>query len=339
MCRSRSQKPRYVPADSSLTPRFSGPRTFMRLPLVESLTDVDAAVIGVPTDDAVSFRSGARFGPEAIRSASVLLRPFDPELKIDLAKALSIIDAGDAPTVPGYQIETLERVADHLVPFHEAGVVPLVLGGDHSIALAELRAAAAVHGPLALVHLDAHADTWDSYYGARYFHGTVFRRAVEEGLIDPARSIQAGMRGTLYGAEDEELSRELGFEVLPWSTLRDGDPSEFGRQVLRRVAGRPVFLSFDIDFVDPAFAPGTGTPEVGGPSSAEVLDLLRSLAGLEVVACDCVEVAPSYDAGGVTAWLAASACHLMLCLIALSPGGGARGESGSRSSPAGHLAR
>jgi agmatinase len=305
----------------------------MRLPLVDSLSEVDVAVIGVPTDDAVSFRSGARFGPEAIRSASVLLRPFDPELEVDLARALSMIDAGDAPTVPGYQIETLERVADHLSRFHEAGVVPLVLGGDHSIALAELRAAAAAHGPLALVHLDAHADTWDTYYGVRYFHGTVFRRAVEEGLIDPARSIQAGMRGTLYGAEDEELSRELGFEVLPWRTLRDGDRCEFGRQVLRRAGDSPVFLSFDIDFVDPAFAPGTGTPEVGGPSSAEALDLLRSLAGLEVVACDCVEVAPSYDPSGATALLAASACHLMLCLIALSPVGGARRDGGSGPSP------
>ena len=334
-----SQAPRYGPADSSLTPRFSGPRTFMRLPLVESFEDVDAAVIGVPTDDAVSFRSGARFGPEAIRSASVLLRPFDPELKVDLAQALSMIDAGDAPTVPGYQIETLERVTDHLLPVHEAGVVPLVLGGDHSIALAELRAAAAVHGPLALVHLDAHADTWDSYFGVRYFHGTVFRRAVEEGLINPARSIQAGMRGTLYGPEDEELSRDLGFEVLPWQELRHRDPSEFGHRVLQRVAGNPVFLSFDIDFVDPAFAPGTGTPEVGGPSSGEALDLLRSLAGLEIIGCDCVEVAPSYDASGATAWLAASACHLMLSLIALSPGGDTRGARGSHSFPTGYLAR
>jgi agmatinase len=245
-----------------------------------------------------------------------------------------MVDAGDAPTVPGYHLETLERVADHLLPVHRAGVVPLVLGGDHSIALAELRAAAAVHGPLALVHLDAHADTWDTYYGVRYFHGTVFRRAAEEGLIDPARSIQAGMRGTLYGPEDETLSTELGFEVLPWRTLRHGNPSEFGRQVLRRVGDSPVFLSFDIDFVDPAFAPGTGTPEVGGPSSAEALDLLRSLAGLEVVACDCVEVAPSYDPTGATAWLAASACHVMLCLIALSPGGGAHRDGGTGASSA-----
>jgi agmatinase len=319
MSGSASGAPRYAPADSSITPRFTGPRTFMRLPLISNLKDVDVAIVGVPTDDAVSFRSGARFGPEAIRSASVLLRPFDPELGVDLSRALSMIDAGDAPTVPGYQEETLKRVAAHLQPFHEAGVVPLVLGGDHSIALAELRAAAAVHGPLALVHLDAHADTWDAYYGVRYFHGTVFRRAAEEGLIDPARSLQAGMRGTLYGPDDEEISGQLGFEVIPWRVLRDMSPTEFGRKVLTRVGGHRTFLSIDVDFIDPAFAPGTGTPEVGGPSSAEALDLIRSLPGLDIVGGDCVEVAPAYDAGGVTAWLAASICHGVLSLIALGP--------------------
>ena len=170
----------------------------MRLPLIEDLTDVDVAVIGMPTDDAVSFRSGARFGPEAIRSASVL-RPYDPELGVDLTSALSVIDHGDAPTVPGYQVESLARIAAHLEPVHRAGVTPLCLGGDHSIVLAELRAAAAVHRPLALVHLDAHADVWDQYFGMPYFHGTVFRRAVGEGLScasratwDPPRSVDAG---------------------------------------------------------------------------------------------------------------------------------------------------
>jgi agmatinase len=230
-----------------------------------------------------------------------------------------MIDAGDSPTVPGYQEETLKRVAAHLQPFHEAGVVPLVLGGDHSIALAELRAAAAVHGPLALVHLDAHADTWDAYYRVRYFHGTVFRRAAEEGLIDPAWSLQAGMRGTLYGPDDEEISGELGFEVIPWRVLRDMGPADFGRRVQTRVGGHKAFLSIDVDFVDPAFAVGAGTPEVGGPSSAEALDLIRSLPGLDIVGGDCVEVAPAYDPGGVTAWLAASICHAVLGLIALRP--------------------
>ena len=156
----------------------------MRLPLRESLEDVDAAVIGIPTDDAVSFRSGARFGPEGIRSASVLLRPYNPALRVDVTEHLSMIDHGDSPTVPGYHEETLARIRAFLEPVHRAGVTPVCIGGDHSMVLAELRAAAAVHGQLALVHLDAHADVWDAYYGARYFHGTIFRRAAEEGLVD-----------------------------------------------------------------------------------------------------------------------------------------------------------
>ena len=207
------------PADSSKTPRFTGPRTFMRLPHVTDLDGVDVAVCGIPTDDAVSFRSGARFGPEAIRSASVLLRPYNPHLKVDVVERLSMVDFGDSPTVPGYHLETLERIEAFLRPVHEAGVVPLCLGGDHSMVLAELRAAAAVHGPLALVHLDAHADVWDQYYGVKHFHGTVFKRAAEEGLIDPARSVQAGMRGTLYGEADVAAPRRLGFDALSTDEL------------------------------------------------------------------------------------------------------------------------
>src|SRR2546421_6035109 len=198
---------RYGPIDSSQSPRFTGVRTFMRLPYVESLEDVDVAVIGVPIDDAVSFKSGARFGPEGIRSASVLLRPYNPALRVDVTEHLSMIDFGDAPTVPGYHEETLRRIQAHLEPVHAAGVTPVCMGGDHSMVLAELRAAAAVHGPLALVHLDAHADVWDAYYGARYFHGTIFRRAAEEGLVDPSASVQAGMRGALYRPGD---AREPG---------------------------------------------------------------------------------------------------------------------------------
>lgn len=310
------ERQHYGPPDPQAAPRFSGPRTFMRLPYREIDESVDVAVIGIPTDDAVSFRSGARFGPEAIRSASVLLRPFDPELGVDVVEHLSMVDAGDAPTVPGYQIETLERIEKFLKPIHEAGIVPLCLGGDHSMALAELRAAAAVHGPLAFVQLDAHADVWDSYYGMRYFHGTFVKRAVEEGLIEPSASVQAGMRGTLYGEADRGAPAELGLTAIEWSELCEMTPAGFGDLVRERVGGRAAFLSFDIDFVDPAFAPGTGTPEVGGPSSGEALAYLRALTGLRLIGFDCVEVAPTYDAGGVTAWLAASVCHVMLGLHA-----------------------
>ena len=305
------------PADSSKTPRFTGPRTFMRLPHVTDLDGVDVAVCGIPTDDAVSFKSGARFGPEAIRSASVLLRPYNPHLKVDVVERLSMVDYGDAPTVPGYHLESLERIEAFLRPVHEAGVVPLCLGGDHSMVLAELRAAAATHGPLALVHLDAHADVWDQYYGVKYFHGTVFRRAVEESLVDPARSVQAGMRGTLYGESDVEAPRELGFDAIYMEELETLTPQEYGERVKARVGDGPAFLSFDVDFVDPAFAPGTGTPEVGGPTSAQAMAYLRALAGIDFRGLDCVELSPPYDPAGVTAWLAASACHEMLSLHAL----------------------
>ncbi len=290
----------------------------MRLPHLQDLSGVDVAVVGVPTDDAVSFRSGARFGPEAIRSASVLLRPYNPELRVDVVERLSMVDFGDAPTVPGYHLETLARVEAFLRPVHEAGVVPLCLGGDHSIVLAELRAAAAVHGPLALVHLDAHADVWDQYYGVRYFHGTVFRRAVEEGLVDPSRSVQAGLRGTLYGEADVRAPAELGFEAIAMPELERLGPGAYGDRVRARVGDAPAFLSFDVDFVDPAFAPGTGTPEVGGPTSALAMGFLRALVGIDFRAFDCVEVSPPYDPSGITAWLAASACHEMLSLHALS---------------------
>jgi agmatinase len=184
--------------------------------------------------------------------------------------------------------------------------------------LAELRAAAAVHGPLALVHLDAHADVWDSYYGARYFHGTVFRRAVEEGLVDPHASVQAGMRGTLYGADDVEAPRALGYDAIYWDELESLTPQDYGERVRARVGDRPAYLSFDIDFVDPAFAPATGTPEVGGPSSGQALAYLRALTGIDFRGFDCVEVAPVYDQpANITAWVAASACFEMLSLLAL----------------------
>ena len=307
----------YRPPDPQEMPRFSGPKTFMRLPYVQTLEDVDIAVIGIPTDDAVSFKSGARFGPEAIRSASVLLRPYNPNLGVDVVERLSSIDYGDAPTVPGYHEESLRRIERFLRPVHEAGVRPLCLGGDHSIVLAELRAAAAVHGPLALVHLDSHADVWDQYYGVKYFHGTIFRRAVEEQLIDPHASVQAGLRGTLYGEDDEREPGKLGFDAIPWVELAQLTPEAYGDRVRERVGDRPAFLSFDIDFVDPAFAPGTGTPEVGGPTSAQALAYLRSLTGIDFRGFDCVEVAPVYDPAGITAWLAASVCYEMFSLHAL----------------------
>jgi agmatinase len=309
--------PRYGPPDAFELPRFSGPRTFMRLPHVRELDKVDVAVVGVPTDGAVVFRSGARFGPEGIRSASVLLRNYNPILRVDVVEKLSLVDYGDVPTVPGSTADSLSRSAEALEEVARAGVTTLCLGGDHTILLAELRALAAVHGPVALVQLDAHHDVWDEYFGQRLFHGSVVRRAVEEGLIDPGRSVQAGLRGSLAAASDVDLPAQLGLDAIPYEELAALGPGGFSVRVRDRVGDAPVFLSFDIDFVDPAFAPGTGTPEVGGPSSREALTYVRSLAGLDFRGFDCVEVSPPFDPAGVTAFVAANACFEMLSLLAL----------------------
>src|ERR687895_1227667 len=211
---------RYEPADSFETPRFSGVRTFMRLPNTQDLENADVAIVGAPFDTGATFRAGARFGPEGIRSVSHLLRRYNPSLDVVIFEYLSVIDYGDVPVVPGYIEQSYRKIAEGLEPIHRAGVVPIVLGGDHSIALPELRAAAAVHGPLALVQFDSHPDTWDAYFGQKHTHGTPFRRAVEEGLLKPERSIQVGMRGSLFESGDWEDARELGFDFGPTDTVR-----------------------------------------------------------------------------------------------------------------------
>jgi agmatinase len=291
----------------------------MRLPHVTELGEVDAAAIGIPFDTATSFRPGARFGPEAIRSASVLLRPYHPVLEIDVLEAVSVVDYGDLPVAPGDTDGTYRRIEDGLAPLVDAGIFPLVFGGDHSITLPELRALARRHGPMALVQLDSHTDTWDAYFDQKFFHGTTFKRAAEEGLIEPSASVQAGMRGSLFAESDLQDARALGFAVIESEELRALGPDGYARTVRARVGDRPVFLSFDIDFLDPAFAPGTGTPEVAGFSTAEALGLLRALAGIGIVGCDIVEVAPPYDnPGQVTALAAANIALELLALFAVS---------------------
>jgi agmatinase len=309
-----SDRPR--PLDAQVIPRFAGVRTFMRLPHVTDLRGVEAAAFGIPFDTATSYRSGARFGPEAIRSASALLRPYHAGYGIDLLETLATVDYGDLPVAPGDTTGTYRRVEEALRPLVDAGVLPLGIGGDHSVTLAELRALARVHGPLALVQLDAHADTWDAYFDQRYFHGTTFKRAAEENVVDPAASVQAGMRGPLYSAEDVVASTGLGFMVISADELRAMGPQEFAAVVFERVGDRPVFVSFDIDFLDPAFAPGTGTPEIGGFSSADAVAYLRALRGLAVAGADLVECAPAYDGPGQTTALAAA--NILWELLALA---------------------
>ena len=291
----------------------------MRLPSPADLDGVNLAVVGIPFDTATSFRPGARFAPAAIRDISAILRPYHPGHAIDLFDRLSAVDYGDLDVVPGNTERTLEVAAEALGPVLDAGIFPIVLGGDHTVALAELRAHAGHYGPVAVVHLDAHGDGWDAYFGERYFHGTILRRAAEEGLLLPDSSIQAGIRGPLYGAQDLRIPEEFGFRVLTASELRELGSAGFGDAVRERVGDAPVFVTFDVDFVDPAYAPGTGTPEVGGFTSSETLELIRALTGIRLVGFDCVEVAPAYDtASQTTALLAANVVHEAMALHAVS---------------------
>jgi agmatinase len=315
-------EPPYRPLDAQVIPRFAGIRTFMRAPHVTDLTGVDAVVYGIPFDTATSYRTGVRFGPEAIRSASSLLRPYNPALDVNVVDRLSIVDYGDVPVSPGDTERTYAQIEEALAPIVDAGCFPVALGGDHSITLAELRALARKHGAMALVQLDSHGDVWERYFGQRYFHGTTFKRAAEEGLIEPHASVQAGMRGSLYGAEDIGVARDFGFTVLSTDELRALGPAAYGELVRERVGERPVFVSFDIDFLDPAFAPGTGTPEVGGFTTAEALAFVRALQGVALVGCDVVEVSPSYDGPGqVTALAGATVAYELLSLRAMQAQG------------------
>jgi agmatinase len=307
--------------DSGKSPRFAQPATFMRLPHVTDLTGVDVAMLGVPFDSGTSYRSGARLGPREIRSQSSLIRPYSYFQKVSPFAALTIVDAGDvdAPPVgiePAYA--AIEAGVDRILA---ARATPLVVGGDHSISLPVLRAVARAYGPLALVQFDAHIDTWGDYFGGRYFHGSPFRRAIEERVIDPSRYVQVGIRGPMYGEEEDfKYQRDQGVTTIDIGMVkRDGTAATMAR-VREIVAGRPLYVTFDIDSVDPAFAPGTGTPEVGGLTSYDAQELVRGLSGLNMVACDIVEVAPAYDGPGqITALLAANLMFELLCVIAKRP--------------------
>lgn len=314
--------PRYGPPDASERPRYTGIRTFARCPYVpDSRAGVDVAVFGIPFDTATTMRPGARFGPAAVRDASLLLRPWHPHHGIDVFGSLSVVDGGDLTVTPGNAERTAAQIAEQLEPVVRGGVVPLVLGGDHSIVLGELRAHAAAHGPLAVVLLDAHADTWDEYYGERYFHGTPFRRALEEGLIDPHRSLFAGMRGSLYSSADLDEPRSWGVEIVACDELRTWSPERYGERVRARVGDGPAFLSFDIDVFDPTAAPATGTPEVAGVLAHEAIAFLRALRGQRFTGYDVVEVSPPYDGPGqTTALLAANVAYELLALTALANG-------------------
>jgi agmatinase len=304
------------PVDATLVPRFAGPPTFARLPLLADVASADVVIAGVPFDSGVSYRPGARFGPAHIRQSSRLLRPYNPALGVSPFGVQQVADAGDIACNPfdiSAAIGQIEAAASRLL---EGGRRLLALGGDHTVALPLLRAVHAVHGPVAVLHFDAHLDTWDTYFGAPYTHGTPFRRASEEGLIDMERSLHMGIRGPLYSKSDLEDDAVLGFQVIRSDDYEsDGVPSIVER-MRKRLDGGPVYVSVDIDVLDPAHAPGTGTPEAGGLTSRELLTTLRSLVGLNVVGADIVEVAPAYDHAEITGIAAAHVGYELLSVLA-----------------------
>jgi len=309
--------PRYIPEDSLQSPRFTGPSTFARLPYVRTLVDVDVAVIGVPFDTGVTYRVGGRFGPNAVRAASVLLRPYNPNLDVKPFEILSCVDYGDVAIVPGYTERSYTAIEQTVAPVVEAGVIPLLIGGDHACTLPHLRATRS-RGPVAVIDFDSHTDAWDSYFGEKYNHGTWMRRAIEEGLVDVDHSIEVGLRGSLYEAEDwTGLRSELGLDYLTTEDVFALGAEAVAARIRARVGDRPAFISFDIDVIDPAHAPGTGTPEAGGPSAREMLAILRALRGIDFVGFDVVEVIPAYDPAGQTATVAANLAYEMLSLVAL----------------------
>ena len=315
--------PRYVPEDSLQSPRFTGPSTFARLPLVQTLDDVDVAIVGVPFDTGVTYRVGGRFGPNAVRAASVMLRPYNPNLDVKPFDVLSCVDHGDIAIVPGYTERSYAAIEAAVAPIVERGVIPLLIGGDHACTLPHLRATRS-RGPVAVIDFDSHTDAWDSYFGEKYNHGTWMRRAIEEGLVDVDHSIEVGLRGSLYDAADwTGLRTELGLDYLTTEDVFRLGPAAVATAIRERVGDRPAFISFDIDAIDPAHAPGTGTPEAGGPSARDMLAILRGLTGIDFVGFDVVEVIPAYDPAGQTATVAANLAYEMLSLVALRRAGAA----------------
>ena len=304
------------PRASFESPRFAQPATFMRLPYVEDPAGLDVAIVGVPYDGGTSYRPGARLGPREIRSQSSLIRGYNYFQKVAPFDRLNVADAGDVDAPPVSIEKAYAAIESRIAAIAAAGAKPIVVGGDHSITLPVLRALAAKHGPLALVQIDAHIDTWDEYFGGKYFHGTAFRRAIEEGVIDGRRFVQVGIRGPMYGEADFEFHRQHGITMIDIDQVKDRGVAGVLEEV-RRVAAGPAYMTFDIDAVDPAFAPGTGTPEVGGLTSHEALRLVRGLRGLSLVGGDIVEVSPLFDGPGqITAVLASNLMFECLCAMA-----------------------
>ena len=303
------------PLGGNEMPRFGGIATFMRLPGETDPADLDVAVIGVPFDIGTSNRPGARFGPRGIRDESVLLRPYNMATRAAPFDSLKIDDTGDVASSPFDLSSAVEQIEEHFDNLLSNDLITASLGGDHTIVLPILRAMAKKHGPVGLIHVDAHTDINDTMFGAKIAHGTPFRRAVEEGLLDTDRVVQIGVRGTGYAADDFDWSREQGFRVVQVEECWGKSLTPLMSEVREQVSDGPVYLSFDIDGLDPSFAPGTGTPEVGGLTVPQALEIIRGCRGLNLVGVDLVEVAPIYDTSGLTSLTAANLVYEMLCVL------------------------
>jgi len=309
---ARREKPR--PVDALVYPRFSGIATFMRLPHVPRAADLDIALIGIPYDGGATYRTGPRFGPRHVREQSAIIRPWNPALNLDPFERWRIADFGDLSINPLSIEGSFQRITEQLDEVLKSGARTACVGGDHSILLPILRSIHKRFGPVGLVQFDAHNDTWGGYFGSPHSHGTPVRRAVEEGLLRPKDTLQIGLRGQVYSKNDFDFGRQHGFKVVTSEELHRGGLARV-RPYLKKLAQRPVYITLDIDVVDPAFAPGTGTPQVGGLSSGQIIELVRSLRGLNIVGCDLVEVSPPYDNGEITSLLAANLLYEMICLF------------------------
>jgi len=308
---------KHTPLDAMEYPRFEGIRTFMRLPHTTNLNNVDFLIAGIPFDTGATFRVGARFGPSGIRDNSLLLRPYNPAQDIEVFKYCSGIDYGDIPIVPGYLPESHKLIEKETAGLFQPNIVPIFMGGDHSISLPILRSIKKKHGPVGLIHFDAHSDLWHGYYNNKDTHGTPFRRAIEEGLIDASLSSQIGLRGPLYDRNDFSMSKDAGLLSITGPELHSMGIQKALSLVKNRIGNKKAYLTFDIDFIDPAFAPGTGTPEAGGFTGYDAISFVRGLKEINFIGFDMVEVMPPYDPAHITSLLAANIIYEFISLIAI----------------------
>jgi len=312
--RRKFRLPHPQPVDALTYARFTGVSTFMRLPHIPNPEELEVALVGVPFDGGTTYRPGPRFGPRHVRSQSAIIRPWNPVLKVNPFAKHRTADFGDLPVNPLSIEDTFRRIEAGIALLLDAGARCVCVGGDHSISLPLLRAVARKHGPVALIQFDAHNDLWDQYFGGKYSHGTPFRRAFEERLLKDGDVLQVGLRGQVYGEDDFDFAREHKVKMVTAEEFHSAGIAAVQKH-LRTFRGKLVYVTLDIDVVDPAYAPGTGTPQVGGLTSIQILELVRALRGLHIVGCDLVEVSPPYDTGEITSLLAANLLFELLCVL------------------------